>query len=85
VRFGAGQAGGKTRGVVRLSEWTKANCAGQWCPERGFCRRYQARIVGPAKVDWTQQSGLWGSFDIERQVFGDCPAFVRWVGERRAA
>jgi hypothetical protein len=64
---------------------TKANCAGQGCPERALCRRFQVRIVEPARGEWVQQSGLWISADIERQETGTCVHFVRWIGERRAA
>jgi hypothetical protein len=64
---------------------TKANCAGQGCPERGTCRRFQVRIVEPARGEWVQQHGLWVSADIERAIFGTCAHFVRFIGERRAA
>lgn len=60
----------------------KANCAGQGCPERSYCRRFQVRIWPGALNDGT---GRWGSFDLERAaVGGECPNFVRWIGERRA-
>lgn len=59
----------------------KANCAGQGCPDRDGCRRFQARIG----EEWHQSTGRWISADLEREVFGECASFVRWHGERKAA
>lgn len=62
---------------------SKANCAGQGCPERDGCRRFQVRIVEPARGEWIYQVGQWISADIERLMDGKCPHFVRW--HRQAA
>lgn len=63
-------------------DYVKANCAGQGCADRETCRRFQVRIG----ESWEVTTGRWGSFDIERARFGgECPAFKRWIGERRAA
>lgn len=57
----------------------KLNCAGQGCPERDGCRRYEIRIaeghleVGGVRV---QQFG-WASFDLEREAFGGCFSRIR--------
>ena len=55
-----------------LRDWMhyKASCAGQGCPERDGCLRFEERRpIGNIK-------GLvlvaWASFDIERQARGHC-------------
>lgn len=54
------------------NQFSKANCAGQGCPERKFCRRYAVRIGEVGRQQWA-------SFDIERGFFGDCMSFARLV------
>lgn len=53
----------------------KLNCAGQGCPERQGCRRYEVGIVGHKEIVQGKEVAVldWASFDIERQRFGDCP------------
>ena len=53
----------------------KENCAGQQCPERDGCRRYESRIPARKVVIEDRKIPIfeWASFDIERQIFGDCP------------
>lgn len=58
----------------------KANCAGYQCTERNQCRRYRVRI----EESWHKTTGAWASFDLERlQQGGECPAFKRWIPERK--
>ena len=53
---------------------SRHNCAGQGCPERDGCKRFEERRIarfartphGPEPVY------EWASFDIERLKFGDC-------------
>lgn len=57
-----------------------ANCAGQFCPERGECRRFRMLIPKSGqKRDFAHRDtlGVWMSFDLERKALGDCPAFIR--------
>lgn len=59
---------------------TKANCAGQGCPERMQCRRFRVRIG----ERWQETTGQWASFDLARKaVGGECPNFVRYIDARR--
>lgn len=76
--------GKEARGAGEASI-TRANCAGQGCPERQQCRRYRVRIVSPERGDWHHQAGQWISADIERSNTGTCVHFVRWIAERKAA
>lgn len=64
-----GDIGNGTAGIA------KANCAGQGCSERAYCRRYRVRIG----EEWQRGTGQWASFDVEREMFGDCRAFKRWI------
>jgi hypothetical protein len=60
----------------------RMNCAGQSCPERKFCRRYQV-FIPTRGYDREHPHGAWGSFDIERQkLAGECRAFVQFRGNR---
>jgi hypothetical protein len=65
------------------SKLGKANCAGQGCPERRGCRRYQVRILGPSRAPWEHRYGLWVSADLERQKLGSCALFVKWRPESK--
>jgi hypothetical protein len=58
----------------------KTNCAGQLCPEREGCRRYQIRISSGKEVicDVETPTYEWASFDIERQRFGACPHLIHY-------
>lgn len=59
---------------------TKANCAGQGCPESAQCRRFRVRIG----ADWRVTTGLWASFDLQRaEAGGECVNFVRYIDPRR--
>jgi hypothetical protein len=53
------------------------NCAGQGCTERKDCRRFVVRVNVP-QCSREFPYGEWGSFDIERQVLGDCKQFVKY-------
>lgn len=56
----------------------KLNCAGQQCPERDGCRRFEVRIPdGTIKIRGKDFATFaWASFDIERQHFGNCASLV---------
>lgn len=65
-----------------FSALAKLNCAGVGCPERDGCRRYETRIsVGKlvAKNGFEYKTYAWASFDVERELMGDCPSRVRQV------
>jgi hypothetical protein len=64
------------------SALAKLNCAGVGCPERDGCRRYETRIaVGKrvAKNGFEYKTYTWASFDVERELMGDCPSRIRQV------
>jgi len=52
----------------------KTNCAGQGCPERDGCRRYEVRI--PDRIEIVKSHHIprmeWASFDLERRWTGEC-------------
>ena len=52
----------------------KTCCAGQGCPERDGCRRFEWRI--PDKVTIHGPVCAWASLDIERQRNGECEARI---------
>lgn len=63
------------------SEISRANCAGQGCPEREQCRRYRVRL----DLNWEAGTGQWISADLERAALGgECPSFKRYISERPA-
>jgi hypothetical protein len=69
----------------RVSWLAKLNCAGRGCPDRGGCRRYEARIASGKAVapnGYEYKTFEWASFDVERARYGDCPAYVRAVKAR---
>ena len=62
-----------------MSDLSRVNCAGQGCPERDDCKRYRLRLATELNgVAAAERPFVWGSFDLERLWFGDCPAFVRF-------
>jgi hypothetical protein len=65
----------------------KLNCAGQGCPERAGCRRYELRLA----ERYEEVHGYkiprfdWASFDLERAASGSCENRVRMYEAKRGA
>lgn len=56
----------------------ETNCAGQGCPERDGCRRYEVRL----RTEHEPDNGFrWASFDLERR--GRCIHRIAMEGARR--
>lgn len=55
---------------------SRVNCAGQGCSDREECRRYKLTL--PLDPKAKEPAFEWASFDLERLLFLDCPAFVRF-------
>ena len=63
----------------------KLNCAGQDCPEREGCRRFEVRVPDRYEkgADGLKVSLFeWGGFDIERKRFGGCASRAVIVYDR---
>jgi hypothetical protein len=56
-------------------ELGRLNCAGVGCGERDNCRRYRIRLP---RLGEAEKLFDWASFDIEKVLFGDCPAVIKY-------
>jgi hypothetical protein len=56
----------------------RLNCAGQGCSERTECRRYRIRLPVERSKKEDEKVFDWASFDIEKIVFGDCKAVIKF-------
>lgn len=63
--------------MVAAPRMNALNCAGQGCADRDACRRYVVR-VNAQNCSRENPYGAWASFDIERQVLGDCKHFAKY-------
>ena len=57
---------------------TALNCAGQSCPERDGCKRYEHRQSSSFVEDGEKKIPVfeWASYDLERLLDGTCPARI---------
>lgn len=58
---------------------TPLNCAGQQCPERDGCKRYEHRQSSSFIEDEGKKipQFAWASYDIERLAFDSCAARIQ--------
>jgi len=54
------------------------NCAGQHCPERDGCKRYEHRQSSSFIADGEKKIPVfeWASYDIERMALDSCQARI---------
>lgn len=57
---------------------TPLNCAGQGCPERDGCKRYEHRQSSSFIADGEKKIPVfeWASYDVERALFDSCAARI---------
>ena len=57
---------------------TALNCAGQSCPEREGCKRYEHRQSSSFVANGDKKIPVfeWASYDIERMAFDSCQARI---------